>query len=69
MTELRFTILGAGCHQCLSALTAEISKVPGVGTVHLEHDTHWIVIAGDGFEIDAIRAAVSRAGQVAQLCR
>ena len=67
MTELRFTILGALCDHCFNAVKAEVSKVPGVDTVHVEPNTQWIIVEGDGFEIDPIRTAVTTAGHVAQL--
>jgi copper chaperone CopZ len=67
MAELRFTIFGARCHHCFSAVKAEIAKVPGVIRVHLEPDTDWLVVEGDNFELDRIRAAVLSAGHVAQL--
>lgn len=36
MTERTYTVIGMTCGHCVSAVTAELSKLPGVSDVHVD---------------------------------
>ena len=67
MTELRFRVPGISCRHCVTAITAEVAKAPGVETVQLEPGTNWVVVCGQDLDIEGIRAAVAEAGHQAEL--
>jgi copper chaperone len=67
MTELRFRVPGISCPHCVTAITAEVAKAPGVETVQLEPGTNWVVVCGQDLDIEGIRAAVAEAGHQAEL--
>jgi copper chaperone len=67
VTELRFLVPGISCRHCVSAITAEVAKTPGVETVQVEPGTSWVVVCGHDLDIEGIAIAVMRAGHEAEL--
>jgi copper chaperone CopZ len=51
------------CGHCVQAVTAELTKVPGVHGVEVELTTGEVNVESDGpLPLDAVRAAVDEAG-------
>ncbi len=60
--NLTFEVPTMSCGHCVSAITAEVTKVPGVVDVAIDLDTKAVVVTGDGLDDPAIRAAIAEAG-------
>ena len=60
--NLTFKVPTMSCGHCVSAITAEVTQVPGVVDVAINLDTKAVVVTGDGLDDYAIRAAISEAG-------
>jgi copper chaperone len=58
-----FTVNGMTCGHCVTAVTEELTKLPGVHDVHVELPTGAITVTSDGpLPIDEVRVAVDEAG-------
>ena len=65
MTVKTFSVDGMTCGHCVSSVTAEVSKVPGVSNVLVDLAANSVtVIVPDGHDVDvaAVAAAVDEAG-------
>jgi copper chaperone len=62
MATRTYTVAGMTCAHCASAVTGEVTKVPGVGDVAVDLDGKTVTVTGDGFDDTAIRSAVDEAG-------
>ncbi|ABK53423.1 Heavy metal transport/detoxification protein [Acidothermus cellulolyticus 11B] len=62
MTTKTYTVEGMSCQHCVSAITAEVGKVPGVAGVTVDLAGKTVTVTGDAFEDAAIAAAVEEAG-------
>ena len=62
MTQQTYTVTGMTCGHCVSAVTAEVSAVPGVTDVQVTLETGALVVTGDAVDDGAVRAAVDEAG-------
>ena len=60
--NLTFEVPTMSCGHCVSAITAEVTQVPGVADVAINLDTKAVVVTGDGLDDSAIRAAIEEAG-------
>ena len=60
--NLTFEVPTMSCGHCVSAITAEVTQVPGVVDVAIDLDTTAVVVTGDGLDDSAIRAAIAEAG-------
>ena len=60
--NLTFDVPTMSCGHCVSAITAEVTQVPGVADVAINLDTKAVVVTGDGLDDSAIRAAIEEAG-------
>ena len=60
--KLTFEVPTMSCGHCVSAITAEVTQVPGVVDVAIDLDTKAVVVNGDGLDDSAIRAAIVEAG-------
>ena len=60
--NLTFIVPTMSCGHCVSAITAEVTQVPGVVDVAINLDTKAVVVTGDGLDDSAIRAAIAEAG-------
>ena len=61
-SELTYTVPGMSCGHCKTAITEEVSRVEGVASVDIDLDTKVVVVRGDGFRDEAVRAAIDEAG-------
>jgi copper chaperone CopZ len=62
MTERVFSVEGMSCDHCVHAITAEVSKVPGVTGVMVDLATRTVTVSGQPLDDAAIGAAVDEAG-------
>ncbi len=60
--QLEYTVAGMTCAHCVAAVTEEVEQVAGVDGVEVELEGGRLVVAGESFDDDAIRAAVEEAG-------
>ena len=57
-----YSVQGMTCNHCAASVTEEVEQVPGVTGVDVDLATGRLLVAGDGFSDEAIRAAVDEAG-------
>jgi copper chaperone CopZ len=50
------------CEHCKTAVTQELSGVPGVESVAVDLDARLVKVSGAGLEDAALRAAIDEAG-------
>ncbi|TFV62670.1 UNVERIFIED_ORG: copper chaperone [Bacillus sp. AZ43] len=63
MTTSTYTVVGMTCGHCVSAVTEEVSQVPGVTGVDVDLASGGLTVTSDApVEDDAVRAAVEEAG-------
>jgi copper chaperone CopZ len=62
-TQGTYTVNGMTCGHCASAVSAELSRLPGVRDVQVDLPTGTVVVASDGpLPLDEVRAAIDEAG-------
>jgi copper chaperone len=59
---LSYSVPGVSCEHCRTAITAEVTRVPGVESVEVDLDAKRVVVAGEGVDDAAVRAAIDEAG-------
>ncbi len=64
MDEITYTVTGMTCGHCAAAVTEEVSAVPGVEAVEVSVEAGTLVVRGEGFTDEQVRAAVDEAGYV-----
>ena len=58
-----YTVSGMTCGHCISAVTEELTRLPGVHDVQVELPTGLVTVTSDGpLPIDEVRVAVDEAG-------
>ena len=63
MSTATYTVVGMTCGHCVSAVTDEVSQVPGVATVDVDLTSGGLTVSSDSPVDDAaVRAAVEEAG-------
>ncbi len=63
MSTATYTVVGMTCGHCVSAVTEEVSQVPGVTAVDVDLASGGLTVASDvPVEETAVRAAVEEAG-------
>ena len=63
MSTATYTVVGMTCGHCVSAVTEEVSAVPGVTAVDVDLATGGLTVTGaDPVDEGAVRAAVEEAG-------
>ena len=63
MSTATYTVVGMTCGHCVSAVTEEVSQVPGVSAVVVDLQSGGLTVTSDApLEEDAVRAAVEEAG-------
>jgi copper chaperone len=60
--QLTYSVPGVSCGHCRAAITAEVEKVAGVWSVHVDLDAKRVAVAGENLDYAAIRAAIDEAG-------
>ena len=63
MSTTTYTVVGMTCGHCVSAVTEEVSQVPGVTGVDVDLESGGLTVTSAApVEADAVRAAVEEAG-------
>jgi copper chaperone len=62
MTELTYTVPGVSCEHCRYAISSEVGRVDGVAAVEVDLERKVVVVRGDAFADDDVRAAIDEAG-------
>jgi copper chaperone CopZ len=62
MTTRTYTVEGMTCGHCVSAVTGEVTKVPGVSDVAVDLAAKTVTVTGDDIDDAAVAAAVDEAG-------
>jgi copper chaperone len=62
MIELSYAVPGVSCDHCRHAISSEVRRVAGVDTVDVDLERKVVVVRGDAFADDAVRAAIDEAG-------
>ena len=62
MTTRTYQVDGMTCGHCVTSVTEEVTKVPGVTDVDVDLDGKTVTVMGSGFDDEAIAAAVDEAG-------
>ena len=63
MTTATYTVTGMTCGHCVSAVTEEVSAVPGITGVDVDLAAGRLTVTSDSpVDDDAVRAAVDEAG-------
>ncbi len=63
MSTATYTVTGMTCQHCVSAVTEEVSGLPGVTGVQIDLPSGGLTVTSDGPVDDgAVRAAVEEAG-------
>ena len=62
MDVLKYTVPGMHCGHCKTAVTEEVSSVPGVESVVVDLDSKRVEVTGTALDDAAIRAAIDEAG-------
>lgn len=58
-----YEVTGMTCEHCVSAVTAELTQLPGVREVSVDLPTGGVTVTSDGpLPIDELRQAVDEAG-------
>jgi copper chaperone len=58
-----YTVVGMTCEHCASAVTEELTRLPGVRDVAVELSTGRVTVDSDALlPLDEVRAAVDEAG-------
>jgi len=63
VSTVRYTVVGMTCGHCVSAVTEEVSSVPGVTAVDVDLASGGLTVTSDAPVAEAaVRAAVEEAG-------
>ena len=63
MSTATYTVVGMTCGHCVSAVTEEVTSVPGVTAVDVDLASGRLTVSSDApVDEDAVRAAVDEAG-------
>jgi copper chaperone CopZ len=57
-----YVVQGMTCGHCVASVREEVSEVTGVENVDVDLASGRMVVIGDGFSDDAVKAAVAGAG-------
>ncbi|MGH2776917.1 MAG: heavy-metal-associated domain-containing protein [Actinomycetota bacterium] len=61
-TEKTYNVQGMTCGHCELSVREEVEEVAGVTSVHADHNTGRVVVAGEDIDDEAVRVAVAEAG-------
>ncbi len=62
MSTLTYSVPGVSCAHCQTAITDEVSTLPGVEAVEVDLGAKTVVVTGDPLDEEAIIAAIDEAG-------
>lgn len=57
-----YSVPGMSCEHCRVAITSEVARVPGVGSVVVDLDRKLVTVAGSALSDAAVEAAIDDAG-------
>ncbi len=57
-----YTVHGMTCEHCVASVRETVSEIEGVGDIAVELDSGALLVTGEGFTDDAVKAAVEEAG-------
>jgi copper chaperone CopZ len=60
--RLTYSVPDMSCGHCRAAITGEVERVPGVGSVDVDLDAKHVTVTGEGIDDTAVRAAIDEAG-------
>ncbi|MBK9741330.1 MAG: heavy-metal-associated domain-containing protein [Actinobacteria bacterium] len=60
--QLTYSVPGVSCGHCRTAITTEVTKVPGVERVDVDLEAKHVTVAGAQLDDAAVRAAIDEAG-------
>jgi copper chaperone len=60
--QTTYSVPGISCGHCRTAITGEVTKVAGVSAVDVDLDAKTVTVNGAGFNDDAVRDAIDKAG-------
>ena len=60
--QLTYSVPGMSCGHCRGAISAEVERVPGVGSVDVDLDAKRVTVIGEVIDDTAVRAAIDEAG-------
>ena len=62
-TTNTYEVQGMTCGHCVSSVSSELTKLPGVDDVAVDLDTGKVTVTSEApLDLDAVRAAVDEAG-------
>jgi len=62
MAERVFQVSGMTCGHCVSAVSEEVGRVPGVRAVAVDLESGQVTVTGEDYRDEQIAAAVDEAG-------
>jgi copper chaperone len=62
MAEKVYTVTGMTCSCCVNSVSTAVNKVSGISDVNVDLDTGQLIVTGDQFADEQVRAAVGEAG-------
>lgn len=62
---IAYSVPGMSCAHCRTAITAELSAVPGVAGVDVDLDAKLVTVTGQDLDDAALVAAIDEAGYAA----
>ncbi len=65
MERLQVRVGGMSCEHCRTAITRELTTVPGIQTVSVDLEGGHVSVAGNGIDASAVRDAIAEAGYTA----
>ena len=61
-TVKTYTVPGMSCDHCVAAVSEEVERVAGVGSVDVDLESKRVTVRGREFDDNAVRAAIDEAG-------
>ncbi len=62
MSEVSYSVPGVSCDHCRRAIASEVQGVAGVESVEVDLDRKVVLVRGEAFVDDDVRAAIDEAG-------
>jgi copper chaperone len=62
VSEHVYKVEGMTCAHCVAAVTEEVGRIPGAGTVEVDLETGTLAVHGESVGHDDVKAAVEEAG-------
>jgi copper chaperone len=60
--ESTYSVPGVSCGHCVSAISGEVERVPGVRSVVVDLEGKRVTVRGESVDDRAVRAAIDEAG-------